>query len=111
MGIVVFTYAAFRLRKQQLLSKQIVNKANFSALLEPFFKKKKGQCLGRTTFSVFPPREGFLCAKVSADYLSLTERSAVAKSMKVSSDSSPASRTETDFSPLSSSEIVKNEED
>lgn len=35
---------------------------------------------------------------------SLTERSAVAKSMKQSSDSSPARRTDTDFSPLSSSE-------
>lgn len=33
----------------------------------------------------------------------LTERSVVEKSMKQSSDSSPASRTETDFSPLSSS--------
>lgn len=36
--------------------------------------------------------------------IELTERSAVAKSMKINSDSSPARRTETDFSPLSSSE-------
>lgn len=34
----------------------------------------------------------------------LTDISAVAKSINVNSDSSPANRTETDFSPLSSSE-------
>lgn len=34
----------------------------------------------------------------------LTDKSAVAKSINVNSDSSPASRTDTDFSPLSSSE-------
>lgn len=33
----------------------------------------------------------------------LTERSAVAKSINISSDSSPANKTDTDFSPLSSS--------
>lgn len=39
-----------------------------------------------------------------SSFKQLTERSAVAKSMNVSSDSSPASKTDTDFSPLSSSE-------
>lgn len=36
--------------------------------------------------------------------LLLTDKSAVAKSININSDSSPARRTETDFSPLSSSE-------
>lgn len=40
----------------------------------------------------------------------LTDKSAVAKSIKINSDSSPASSTDTDFSPLSSSEKKKKKE-